>query len=241
MIRKFLLLLCLSLWVGVSHAVIVKYVINSQLSLLTSHDYYHQSDLYDLDGAYSTRVMIVDTSVPSDPYDGGSSTIWSNSPELLISNTYHITGRPGGAADLNINAPDPSRVHIQNAYSTDNNSHNDQLELGSARLTGVLKNFYASGDRIHFYGDYFPGTGYVAEPPHAFSDSDVSGITSNVFAYRSDDGTDVIDGKLLYYKHTPISAYASLVPIPATAWLFGSALIGFLGIAGLRKSYPSKK
>ena len=221
-----------------SHAAIVKYVINGQLDHMTDRDYYYQTDLYDLDGAYYTREMIVDTSVLPDLFYSGETTQWRNAPGFLVSNIYHITGRPNGAADLHINTPVPYTIMgVQNAYSISNDRYYDAVTLGSSLLSGELEGLYASDEMIYFYGNYIPGnSGYVTEPPYPFNETDVETIVANVWNYAPGGATGDIDGKYLQYEQINLSAYASPVPIPASVWLFGSGLLGLIGIARRKKS-----
>jgi len=216
-----------------ANSALVKYVVNGQLDQLTDRDYQYQTDLYNLDGAFYTREMIVDTSASPDSFNSGNSTWWIDSPGFLVSNIYHITGRPDGAEELHINTSDLSYImNVQNAYSVSNDRHYDYVALGSARLTGVLEDLFASDEFIGFYGDYYPGdNGYVTEPPYPFDDSDIQSFEANTWSYAPNGYTGTIDGKYLSYKQTVLSAYASPVPVPSAVWLFGSGLLGLIGLA----------
>jgi len=223
---------CLAVVSFNANAAIVKYVLNGQLDHMTDRSYYYQTDLYDLDGAYYVREMIVDTSISPDGFTSGETTYWTSSPGFLISNIYHITGRPNGAADLHINTSDLSYImSVQNAYSIGNDRHYDHVALGSAQLTGVLEDIFAADEFIAFEDDFIPGdSGYVTEPTYPFDNSDIQAIVANVWNYAPGGSTGTIDGKYLQYEQINLSAYASPVPIPAAVWLFGSGLIGLIGL-----------
>lgn len=231
MTKKFLLLLCLSLWAGLSPAAVVKYVVNGQLEHMTDRDEYYRTDLYNLDGAYYTREMIVETSISADQFYSGETTQWSNAPGFLVSNVYHITGRPNAATDLHINTSNLSYIlSVQNAYG--DNRYYDAVFLGSNRLVGELANLFASDEHIYFFGNYIPGnSGYVIEPPFPFENKDVEFLVANVWNY-----TGTINGKYLQYKQSLFSAHASIVPAPAAAWLFCGGLISLISIARRRTS-----
>lgn len=233
MIYKIQLLIILLFSSSLSQAAIVQYVVNGQLDHMTDRDYYYQTDLYDLDGANYTRVMVVDTSIAPDSFYSGETTVWRNSPGFLISNIYHITNRPNSAPDLHVSTTDLSYiVSVQNAYSTGNNRHYDHVALGSGQLAGALTDLYASDEFIALYGDFIPGdSGYVTEPIYPFAYSDVSSITANVWNYAPGGMTGDIDGKYLQYEQISLSAYAAVVPLPASAWLFVAGLLSILNLA----------
>ena len=176
--------------------------------------------------------MIVDTSIAPDTFYSGSSSYYVNSPGFLVSNIYYITGRPNGADDLQINTTDLSYImNVQNAYSVSNDRHYDAVALGNSYLVGELENLSASDEWVYL-DDFIPGdSGYVTEPPYPFNETDVQSINANVWNYAPGGSTGTIEGKYLQYEQINLSASASVVPIPSAVWLFGSGLIGLIGVA----------
>lgn len=221
---------------GVTHAAIVKYVVEGQLNQSIDRDYYYKTDLYNLNGAYYTREMIVNTSVSPNFFYSGETTSWVNAPGFLVSNEYYITGRPNGAPDLTIDGSVVGyTMDVQSTLS--NGIPNDFVSLGSSMLSGALNSLFASDEYIWFKGDFISGQGYVTAPPYPFDASAIMGISANVWSYTQGGTTATIDGKYLQYQQTLFSAYASPVPLPSASLLFVSGFISVIGLVRRKKGY----
>ena len=217
---------------GQIHAAYVKYVVEGSLDLYTFRDLYLETDVYDLDGANYRREYVVDASL-SPNYFSGDVTGWDGLTGFAVIDSYFISNRPNGADDLFISISPPSnRLLIQNPGP----GFPDGILLSSTQLSGPLADLSAQGEFIFFDGDVIPGTGYIDQVFYPFSNSDVSNIRANVWNYAPGGRSGTIEGKSLAYKQSFGSAYATtVVPIPATAWLFASAL-GVFGYLGKRKT-----
>ena len=200
-----------------TQAEIVKYLTHGQLSHLTQpNTYYYQTDLYKLDGANYTRVLVVDASVPPSGFFSNETTQWwaDDVENFLISNTYYITDRPDNEMNIILESDMPNTIFsIQNAGSETRDY--DAVVLGGSQLTGTLNDLFASDEWISFKGNYFAGKyGYITQPPYVIGNSEVLQINANVFNFAPNGSTGTIDGKYLSYKQTVFCANASNIDSP---------------------------
>jgi hypothetical protein len=198
------------------HAATVNFVLDGTLIL----DY--GSDDYNLDGADISWTFSYDTTTTA---NGPAST----NPGIATYATYDallasvsITNRPNSAADINDLALDTiGYLSTTNALSP----YVDSLDTATGNFSGggdIAGLYY--GDFVFEFADenYFPGTSGAALP--LLSGEDDSDIVNTL--------TPVIEDGFF----TGYSMQTTAVPIPAAAWLFGSGLLGLVGIARRKKA-----
>lgn len=142
-----------------------------------------------------------------------------------------------GTGTLNINSSSTiyGDMEINNAMLTTNNN-------GSLHVVGTI-NFLTLGSSSTFFGDM--AITYGLDDSNSVTQFSYSPIAYNG---SNQNGLLMIDGplaghllefntttSLLAYIDNPFPVY-SPVPVPAAVWLFGSGLIGLIGIARRKKS-----
>lgn len=139
-----------------------------------------------------------------------------------------------GTLSINASADFLGDIEINNAILTTNSN-------GSLHVDGTI-DFLGLGSSGNFFGDMAITSNY-----DDMADVTVFGFSPIEFTGLDYSGLLMIDGPLLgnlldfnvtasalAYVENPFPVY-SPVPVPATAWLFGSGLIGLAGFARCKK------
>lgn len=157
--------------------------------------------------------------VDTAPINSGSDTsnYWISNLVLNIGNNYNVSG------GSNI-----GDVLIANNWPS---SAFDMFQVGNYQVLGMtgptVNNVWnpdSLAGRIRFDGDYFSSTSL---PNTLDMTQAIPALTSMKLRFNVDDS--------VYYGLDITSASISTVPVPATVWLFGSGLIGLIGIARRKK------
>lgn len=117
-------------------------------------------------------------------------------------------------------------------------------DLTSSTETYTTLDFSSAGIAVSA-GDSFAivgltGSGVGLSGPHAAnwlgSDTDPYSGGAYYASFFADPGTMLIDGTAGYDLNFRTYVDTSVVPVPATVWLFGSGLIGMIGVAKRKRS-----
>jgi hypothetical protein len=109
---------------------------------------------------------------------------------------------------------------------------------GSLHLDGLVTFDLAASTDSHFFGDisvnynYEQGTDLTTFTfsPIVFSNGDVKGLLMDSGPFAGSFLDFEVTSSLLAFVDNPYPVYA-IVPVPATTWLFGSGLLGLVGLA----------
>jgi len=190
--------------------------------------------------------MIIDTLVSANEFRTGSLTSWTSNADLTAAINTFIGGSTdvefyvAGYEDAGLNKYALANKTQLNEISVD--SMNIQLtnfvtkanDLFGAATEGLTENWFAGvmdGDPAHYENNFLFGNGYVQGfdlgTPAPFFSSHSYLLGDGVNAQLLDWNLSA-DGSLTYG--------VSAVPVPAAVWLFGSGLLGLVGVARRRKA-----
>ena len=180
------------------------------------------TDDYDLAGAHFNMVTTIDTSILA--YNQTSGASFDTAYYRWFNTDITFTNRPGGASDAT--ATSNTIIRTGNWYNASPNT--DDMEIIYGTFDGDFLGLGLSTTQIFFNSDVFGADGFAGIPDN---------WTESQLAYPSllsDQFT--VSGFLQYdITNATMTAEFSAVPIPATAWLFGSGLIGLIGAARRKK------
>jgi len=204
-----------------AQAAVVDFFIDGSLGLT------YGSDDYDLDGADITWTF---------SYDSNASNVGSGSSGSAANATYDalavditFTNRPNGAADISLSLDTSGFFNTTNVFSG-----SDVDKLGTVSGSGVLPDdgFGSEGLAGLMYSDFvfefanqnfFSGSSPAALP--VITNADIAGIFTPAIEDGFASGYDFVSLGI------SVTNNASVVPVPAAVWLFGSGLLGLLGVA----------
>jgi len=196
--------------------------------------------------AGAAQAALTDIAVNGD-FETGDFTGWAQFPGSLgAAGQTIVTGNPGSAA--NLNEPNPAANIIKQANLLPGTwlggeTIDIQFDLkGSAAAGGVFfVEFFNELDG----GGVGPGSGIlavIASPTADWSTYNYS-TTANASAtggitlqFNSTCGADANCVADFTIDNVSIMADVSAVPVPAAVWLFGSGLLGLVGVARRKKA-----
>jgi hypothetical protein len=196
--------------------------------------------------ATTAQAVVQDIAVNGD-FETGDLTGWTLFPGSLgTAGQTIVAGNPGSA--VNLNEPNPAANIIKQANLlagswVGGETVDIQFDMkGSAGIGGVLfVEFFNELDG----GGVGPGSGILAVigNPNAnwttYNYSTVANASATggiTLQFNSTCGADAGCFADFTIDNVSIMADVAAVPVPAAAWLFGSALIGLSGIARKKKS-----
>lgn len=178
------------------------------------------TDAFELDGAHFTGTY---------SYDTGSTLLSTSQFEHLVQARYPAltaqvvyADRPNGAADVVLDLS-PLLI-VTNVYAS-GAPQRDTLSIGTTVVDfDGMGNIVVPSQNFYFFGqDHFPGTG--AMPLPVFGAGDVSFFQFGNFS---------AGGSSYEFPSATTGFSVQVVPVPAAAWLFGSAL-GVVAVLRRRK------
>ena len=192
--------------------------------------------------------MIIDTLVSANEFRTGSLTSWTSNTDLTAAIdtfigtstdvSFYVAGYEDASVDkyalANKTQLDKVATNAMNSQFT--NFVTNANNLFGAATEGLTENWFAGvmdGDPAHYENTFLFGNGYVqgfdlgTAAPFFVSRSNllptIPYSTEQLFDWNLS-----ADGSLTYG--------APAVPVPAAVWLFGSGLIGLVGVARRRKA-----
>ena len=177
---------------------------------------------YNLGGAHFNMITTIDTSVLA--YNQTSGASFDTAYYRWFNTEITFTNRPGGASDAT--ATSNTTVRTGNWY--DASANTDDMEIFNTSFSGEFSGLVISSTQIFFNADVFGADGF-ADIPDNWTESQLAfpNLLSDHFH---------VNGIINYeITNATMTTEFSAVPIPATAWLFGSGLIGLIGIARRKK------
>ena len=193
--------------------------------------------------------MIIDTKIAPTDFRNGAITSWTSNIDLTAAIDtfigtstnvkYYVAGYEvansawdkfaySNKTQLDEIAVDAMNSQFQNFVS---NANSGPFATATVGLTENWKAGVPDGDDAHFENTFLFGNGFVA--------SYDMGVAAPFFISHSALLTTGTDTQLLDWNlnDTGVLSYGvSAVPVPAAVWLFGSGLIGLVGVARRRKA-----
>ena len=196
--------------------------------------------------AGAAQAAYMDIAVNGD-FETGDFTGWAQFPGSLgAAGQTIVAGNPGSAA--NLNEPDPAANIIKQANLLPGawlggETVDIQFDLkGSAGAGGVFfVEFFNELDG----GGVGPGSGILAVIANPTADwttynystvADASATGGITLQFNSTCGADANCFADFSIDNVSISADVNAVPVPAAVWLFGSGLLGLVGVARRKKA-----
>ena len=181
------------------------------------------TDEYNLHGAHFNLSTTIDTSTPA--YVQNSFSSFDDAYYRYFDTNATFTNRSNGASDASATAL--TTVNTQNSHSG-----SDAMELIYNAFTfgGEFSALNFNAFLFNFDSSVFGPNGFAAIPESWTSEQQLNDfIFSDINFYKNGD---------LYYTGSNIAVTTefSTVPVPAAIWLFGSGLLGLVGVARRKKA-----
>jgi len=220
MLKSLTFLLIFSCHLSQSFAVSVNYLVEGDLQLAKG------SDLYFLDGAHFQWTISADTeSSPVDirtayrsgldGFDLGTISSYQSTNSIIS-----FTNRVNTNTDITVTSTPPL---IQTANYSASGISTDAFEIHASYLNADFSELF-----ISMFG--FSG------PPDFYLENGVASLPSQFFFNNATAYWGIIGSNddTIRYNTTNFTMSVTTVPVPAAIWLFGSGLIGLIGL-GRRK------
>lgn len=214
--KRFILALVLGVWALGIQAATIRYVVEGDLIHNTSGPSNGSDEAYDLAGAHYVWTALVDADKPPDQIGNNQyAYYWADSSFITFTN------RPNGAPDIVVDTS-VAQFRTINHLDGDSTAPYDGFAIRNSYLTSEFSPLVITSFNVYFPMNFYNSES-IAPLPQNFEFSDI------LVSYWGR-----IDGSIGYenwrYDTDPNTwtMSAQLVPIPAAAWLFGSAL-GLLG------------
>lgn len=209
------------------------------------------STVFGLDGdALVGQVFVVnfsyDTSRAPLSYEivteSGARYIYESSDPGLdwLSMSITVNGRTH-ILDGNFRRADILDQFSDDPFNMNNPNQTDRVQLaidgGSGPFDGVSFRRQFLDVSVSFPNDVIEGGGM----PESFYSDDITRVYNSANFRINEFDFDPATGELLYERYVGLeldarSVTATLVPVPAAAWLFGSGLVGLVGAAARKRS-----
>lgn len=158
---------------------------------------------------------------------------------VYASAPFIVTNRPGGQnTGFHNGVVSGDEIGFSQGYA--NMTRSDAFTLNSLYLTSAYRNdrtlrITGTGDGVSYTHDVLLG---ISEP--SFVSLDWTGLTSVTFQWLAGSPGTTIPGfptgEHFAFDNITFNAPVAAVPLPAAAWLLGSALLGFAGVARRKKT-----
>ena len=190
------------------------------ITITLDGDMYESGDPtgYGLDGAHFNWVTTIDTSTLA--YNQSSGSTGNTAYYRFFDANITFTNRPSGASDAT--ASSLTTVSTGNFNSSSLNT--DRMDIFSTSFDGEFSGLVLSPIEFFFSSDVYGADGFADIPDN---------WTESQLAFDSLFGDQFSKNGVTQFliSNVTMTTEFSAVPVPAAVWLFGSGLLGLIGVA----------
>lgn len=199
-------------------AALVTYSVEADVQLSSSNDDYN------LDGAHMSLSVTMDSNQPS--HSSLAETNYDRTAYSSTQTSATFTNRPNAAADTTVSGFNMNSL-IYNFHLSAVSDDIFDMGVGSFG-SGEFSGLSSSGARFLLASDVFGADGFAALPTGWTASQLLNPVIGEVFYFSAPNFES--------YDLTVTAYSVSTVPVPAAAWLFGSGLLGLVGVARRKKA-----